>query len=521
MVPYTSIPISSALLLILVGILIGHLFWYRYRGEPQREAEYVPRPIRESAWAVALPAAEPPACQPEFTAHEAELASVKASYQSLEARWHQLQTEYERLSAELTRAKHEHQQAARLLEEATDQDEIAALRKETEELRSLAQQNVQLKEQLASLQVDASELVPIRAKLNELQASIDDRDNQILVLQERHDALERLQCESTERLTLANQQRDAAAAEAHDLKRQLNELYQSHEAVTQNRHSSQLELETLCNELAEVRQRLEQTLANLALKEDELLRLREQIEEFEQASAESAELETMLQETADRLKVVARQRDAAIQAEKSTKEIVAELRDELNDRLEAVEALRKDKDETIAKLAREKQLRLDLETQVKSTKTQSAEEMKLLSEKVRSMEQHIAALEAERQQLAAQVKQERPKHFITLSSFKGLTSNGEGFDEADKIRFDEKIGAVYELPPNQPDDLKKISGVAETLQQKLNGLGIYKYQQIMQWDDVAVESISKQLAVDDCVQRENWIGQARRLYREHYGSRAA
>jgi predicted flap endonuclease-1-like 5' DNA nuclease len=63
--------------------------------------------------------------------------------------------------------------------------------------------------------------------------------------------------------------------------------------------------------------------------------------------------------------------------------------------------------------------------------------------------------------------------------------------------------------------------VASVLERKLNKIGVYKYQQIMQWDDIAVEEFSKLLAFRDRIQRDNWIGQARRLYRQHYERRAA
>ena len=66
-----------------------------------------------------------------------------------------------------------------------------------------------------------------------------------------------------------------------------------------------------------------------------------------------------------------------------------------------------------------------------------------------------------------------------------------------------------------------ISGMGGVLERKLNKLGVYRYQQVMQWDDVAVEEFSKLLSFRDRIQRDNWIGQARRLYREHYERKVA
>ena len=59
------------------------------------------------------------------------------------------------------------------------------------------------------------------------------------------------------------------------------------------------------------------------------------------------------------------------------------------------------------------------------------------------------------------------------------------------------------------------------LERTLNKLGVYRSQKVMQWDDVAVEEFSKLLSFRDRIQRDNWIGQARRLYREHYERKVA
>ncbi len=52
------------------------------------------------------------------------------------------------------------------------------------------------------------------------------------------------------------------------------------------------------------------------------------------------------------------------------------------------------------------------------------------------------------------------------------------------------------------------------LEEKLNRLGIYRYEQIMQWSDQAIADISKLLAFKDRIQREAWVTQARRLFLE-------
>jgi hypothetical protein len=90
----------------------------------------------------------------------------------------------------------------------------------------------------------------------------------------------------------------------------------------------------------------------------------------------------------------------------------------------------------------------------------------------------------------------------------------------DSGRVDSVLGLVYDRPPKSPDDLKRISGIGVVLEQKLNRLGIYRYEQVMNLSAAAVAELSKLLAFKDRIDRDDWIGQARRLFLSA-GSRVA
>ena len=47
MIPYTTIPFVSAFFLVFVGVLIGHIIWYRYRDEQENLADDLRRKIHE------------------------------------------------------------------------------------------------------------------------------------------------------------------------------------------------------------------------------------------------------------------------------------------------------------------------------------------------------------------------------------------------------------------------------------------------------------------------------------------
>ncbi len=61
------------------------------------------------------------------------------------------------------------------------------------------------------------------------------------------------------------------------------------------------------------------------------------------------------------------------------------------------------------------------------------------------------------------------------------------------------------------DDLKEISGIGLKIEEVLNSLGIYHFDQIADWEPENVEWIENYLSVKRRVLKEDWIGQARLL----------
>ncbi len=82
---------------------------------------------------------------------------------------------------------------------------------------------------------------------------------------------------------------------------------------------------------------------------------------------------------------------------------------------------------------------------------------------------------------------------------------------AGTARLDEARGMVYDSPPAETDDLKLISGVGPVLEEKLNSVGIYRFEQIANWTERNVEEFEELLSSKGRVERENWIAQAKEL----------
>jgi predicted flap endonuclease-1-like 5' DNA nuclease len=66
-------------------------------------------------------------------------------------------------------------------------------------------------------------------------------------------------------------------------------------------------------------------------------------------------------------------------------------------------------------------------------------------------------------------------------------------------------------PEGAPDDLQKISGIGPSIEKTLHQLGIYHFRQIAQFTPDNVAWIDQRLRFRGRIEREDWIGQARRL----------
>ena len=75
-------------------------------------------------------------------------------------------------------------------------------------------------------------------------------------------------------------------------------------------------------------------------------------------------------------------------------------------------------------------------------------------------------------------------------------------------------GPLFSAPACQADDLKKISGVGEVLEGKLNALGITTYEQIANFSDEDMAKVDEALDFKGRMEREDWIGQARAFIAE-------
>ncbi len=82
---------------------------------------------------------------------------------------------------------------------------------------------------------------------------------------------------------------------------------------------------------------------------------------------------------------------------------------------------------------------------------------------------------------------------------------------SEKVDPKEKNRPSKMRKPAKPDDLKLISGVGPKIEGILNGLGIYKFEQIAKWKKAERDWVDGYLKFKGRIDRDNWVKQAKAL----------
>lgn len=74
---------------------------------------------------------------------------------------------------------------------------------------------------------------------------------------------------------------------------------------------------------------------------------------------------------------------------------------------------------------------------------------------------------------------------------------------------------LVDQPRNgRADDLKLISGIGPKLEQKLNSIGIWHYEQVASWTQDNIDWVNAAISFRGRIEREKWIPQARQLVQD-------
>jgi large subunit ribosomal protein L19 len=76
----------------------------------------------------------------------------------------------------------------------------------------------------------------------------------------------------------------------------------------------------------------------------------------------------------------------------------------------------------------------------------------------------------------------------------------------------------FKRPKGQPDDLKLIKGITPDLEAQLTKFNVLRFDQIANFTDDDIANLDDALKLDGRIERDDWIGEARRLLAEQAAS---
>jgi predicted flap endonuclease-1-like 5' DNA nuclease len=492
-------------------------------------------------------------------------------------------------------------------QQAESQTEERQLKRQAGQLRDrLAQLETQNDALTQELQYSAAELAAKEAQEHQLDSSLDELAQRLAEVQRRcdevetarqqlaHDAATRMEASEAQsasyqaamkETSLLKQQLDTSYARTRQLEDELRQLTQARtelahelESATSQWREESTQCEQLRTELESSQQQLGRLTASLhdehqqreaaesALEASRAKQasLRQELERLAAVEDQLVALDADYCQARDELRQLRKQRDQVAESELSTREIVAELRDELDERLSALATLRRDKDMALGQLELEQRQRgqlqealvqaerrlaavgaeLDRLTQrhskLAARHSETEEKLAAVQQTARDQQQLLTDRQRENELLAQQVegqqqlirKLQRKRLTTTDSSelaegrvafsFRELRTKEQVLreDEAAKMRKDPILGILYHQPPLRRDDLKKIPGIADRLERQLNQLGVYTFRQVMEWNDAAADEVARRLALGNAIRNDDWVGVARQLHEGADGAAA-
>lgn len=301
-------------------------------------------------------------------------------------------------------------------------------------------------------------------------------------------------CSESETLAKQCEELSEVCSEQSEL---VAELQQERDKYSQQITSLVAQRDQLADQLANAEENLATATGDLEQTQITVAQLSGEVEDLQITSGRISELESLVQ---------ARDSD----------------RDELVGHLEKLRTAYREVTATNENLeAKLDQIRTQRDGQITAVSRQDSQ-VQALQAKLRASEETIRTLRKERAAVLARLANYRTiaepdaKIISFTEAMEIRKKQEETYDHeyGGPVRRHATRGIVYTQAPKQFDDLKRISGIAEVLEARLNDYGVYTFKQIMDWAPEAIEEFSHLLTFKDRIDRDDWISQARFFYEE-------
>ncbi len=475
---------------------------------------------------------------------EAELAESRELLAGLQDELRTRSQDLHTSREEVDRARHEVELARQELEmlrsetESIDQEKLQVSMALENSARQRAKLEQQIRDEQRARRELSDELAALQAKAGQLQSELgtvrEERDRAIAAQAATSSTL-------TSQLDRSRQQTEADASRIRKYAEELRRLgVTAKEEVDTLRQEHEVELLALRNQLSESLDEQKERLRGLRAEKEEvvtgLLREQEENERLRRLVATAAETEERLAALRDelaesrklqeqrereltgltsRMDAAETERDELKTAVMRSERRVAELtgsvhryEQEITNNDAAVRKLRVERDRLLTQLERERAERNALE-QTLRTHIDTLEQLREDSQSLESLLQRQTVVQnslrshAERLRSAAYNKEaaQEESDIITIHKYDMPLA------AAAQLHRHPVLGMVYSAPPAERDDLQRIAGIGEALEQKLNQVGVYSYEQIMNWNETTIDSFSNLIDLEDQITRDGWVAQ--------------
>ncbi len=177
----------------------------------------------------------------------------------------------------------------------------------------------------------------------------------------------------------------------------------------------------------------------------------------------------------------------------------------------------KDLDEVKALLTKLSEENSNLKTEIHSIKANNQTQVVgVAGEEMQAVINRLGQLEQENKNLQNQIgnlSNTTPNNYVDLEVEEVTLDEGSSKDRANQARkelqalFGTRIKMVNE---EDKDDLQNINGIGPFIEEKLNDIGIYTFEQISQLDAELIQVVTDAIEFfPGRIQRDDWVGQAK------------
>lgn len=466
---------------------------------------------------------------------EESLVGLQKDYESLQTRAEELRSKLaamESLEAQVLSLQESLQNSTTQVEKVAQQRdtaleaEKAALNRASGMQQRIANQETTIHTLRAKRETVMQNLQAEVNKRAELEIGFEKRASELTT--ELHQQTTRLRDQTSMLEQRAGEMTSRFEQERVDLRSQISTQSKSMEELTAKRdqlkselEETQLQLEIAKEELAEATTLTGELTEQVGQLKETCQRIKELEHLVQNRDSEEAlinkELKTLRAQYADayeKQKRMATELEMAREAQNQQTQVVAEL-EALRAQYEASQEKQALLEAELVRVANERQ-------QLKADYGQYDGRIAMLQSKLKASEETIRNLRRERAGVLARLANYRTiaEPDATVISFTEAMAQrkqeSKVYDQeyGGHTSVHETRGTIYTEAPETRDDLKRISGIAEVLEARLNDYGIYTFKQIMEWSPNAIEEFSRLLTFKDRIERDDWLGQARFFYEE-------